>query len=361
MRRTSLANCRAPRRRMRSATTSPPAVSSTPRSLRASDSPPSERPPSDSALFPRFPAPESRISAFLRAVSAVSRASRSRRLSADSLPKLNASTASRTSRNRKWPTNIHAAKYKEAPEPAASIPRHAASCHWLAVSISNTASDAEKTSSKCFPKGLPANEALPPKSCMPRMAKTKMNTSATDTKSRAADTSNAIFSANARALRLLLNTFAARSTRTSRNARSALTPAPPPSEKSSSATPTITITKSNLLKVSAKYFTTPRPASFNSNSTANANTKTKLSDSRNDAEEEDMPWCSKAIAAVLATTSDVVSTSKYRCSTTNRNGRWYDHRVSRNAAVEPTHPANDAFASYLFFFGASYTRRPCSS
>ena len=318
MRLTSLANSRAPRRRMRAATTSPPAASSTPRGRASASLPSASASPSAS----RAPGP----------TPAASRASRSRRSSLVSRAKLNANMASRTSRNRKWPTHIHAAKYSAAAGPAASIPRQAASCHWLAVSISKTATDAEKTSSKCFPNGRPPNGAAPPKMCMPRIAKTKTNTSATHARSRAAATSRTSFSENARALRLLLNTFAARSTRTSRNARSAPAPAPPPSAKSSSATPTRTITKSNLLKVSAKYSLSPRPASFTSSSAANAMTKTKLSDSRNAADAGDMPWCSNAIAAVFATTSDVVTASKCRCSTSARNGRWYDHRALRNAS-----------------------------
>ena len=105
MRCTSLANCRAPLRRTRAATTSPPSVVCTPLARSPSESYPSpslSRGVSLPTLLTSF------SSSF--ACCAASFSSRSLFSSEVSNPKLNANTASNTSGNRKCPTNIQAVK-----------------------------------------------------------------------------------------------------------------------------------------------------------------------------------------------------------------------------------------------------------
>ena len=176
------------------------------------------------------------------------------------------------------------------------------------MSISKTEIDALPTLSKFLPNGVPLNACVPPNSCIPNMAKMKMNTRATKNKSLAAVTSSTIFSEKARARRDDLNNFAARKTRTNRNIRSAETP--PPKSNSSSTSPIFTITKSNLLNWSEKYCLIPRAVNLRTNSAANIRTNITLRNSKNVAKLLSIPWCSTAIARVFSTTNTVVAVSK---------------------------------------------------
>ena len=220
----------------------------------------------------------------------------------------------------KCPTNIQAVKYAAAPGPNASIPRNMATCHSLAVSISNTSSDACQTSSKCFRS--PANASVPPKSCMPSTAKMNTNSTRTRTKSRSAPAPSAIFSTTWRMRLDDRSRRTVRNTRARRNARSTLSA---PSRVKSSTNPTITIAASKRLNASETYSTMPKPAIFSIISPANASVNSAFRDSSAAAYVASMPWYSAAMTAVLARIKSATNVSNRGCSASRRAGAWYDH------------------------------------